>query len=93
MPHLIYLGEYFSAPVRNDAGTVWMRERQVEAMYRARLDQRRNAHEALDFLYNEVAAGRGGRTTATGSSARHSKPAKQNRDRTEVTTEPHESTR
>jgi SAM-dependent methyltransferase len=38
-----------------------MRERQVEAMYRARLDQRRNAHEALDFLYNEVAAGRGGR--------------------------------
>jgi SAM-dependent methyltransferase len=30
-------------------------------MYRARLDQRRNAHEALDFLYNEVAAGRGGR--------------------------------
>jgi hypothetical protein len=58
VPHLIYRGEYFGAPVRNDADTVWMRQRQIEAMYRARLDQRRNAHEALDSLYNEVAAGR-----------------------------------
>jgi hypothetical protein len=58
VPHLIYRGEYFGAPVRNDADTVWMRERQIEAMYRARLDQRRKAHEALDSLYNEVAAGR-----------------------------------
>lgn len=58
VPHLIYRGEYFGAPVRNDADTVWMRERQIEAMYRARLDQRRNAHEALDSLYNEAAAGR-----------------------------------
>lgn len=33
-PHLIYRGELFGAPVRNDADTVWMRERQIEAMYR-----------------------------------------------------------
>jgi hypothetical protein len=58
VPHLIYRGEYFGAPIRNDADTVWMRERQIEAMYRGRLDERRNAHEALNSLYNEIAAGR-----------------------------------
>jgi hypothetical protein len=58
VPHLIYRGEYFGAPIRNDADTVWMRERQIEAMYRARLDERRNAHKALDSLYNEIAGGR-----------------------------------
>lgn len=35
-PHLIYRDEYFGAPVRNGSDTVWMRERQIEAMYRAR---------------------------------------------------------
>jgi len=57
-PHLIYRDEYFGAPIRNDADTVWMKERQIEAMYRARFDERRNAHEALDNLYSEVTAGR-----------------------------------
>lgn len=57
-PHLIYRNELFGAPVRNDADTVWMREGQIEAMYRARFDERRNAHEALDSLYDEVASGR-----------------------------------
>ncbi|GHC99081.1 AlbA family DNA-binding domain-containing protein [Zhihengliuella salsuginis] len=54
-PHLIYRGEYFGAPVRNDADTVWMKERQLEAMYRARFDERRNATEDLDNLYAEQA--------------------------------------
>lgn len=58
VPHLIYRGEHFGAPVRNDADTVWMRERQVEAMYRARFTEQRNAHEALDALYAATGAGR-----------------------------------
>lgn len=57
-PHLIYKGDYFGAPVRNDADTVWMKERQIEAMYRARFDERRHATEALDALYADAAAGR-----------------------------------
>ena len=28
-PHLIHRGDYFGAPVRNDADTVWMKERQI----------------------------------------------------------------
>jgi len=57
-PHLIYRHEYFGAPVRNDSDTVWMRERQIEAMYRARFDERRHATEALDNLFAEAASGR-----------------------------------
>ncbi|MCC4268372.1 AlbA family DNA-binding domain-containing protein [Microbacterium schleiferi] len=57
-PHLIYKNEYFAAPVRNDSDTVWMKERQIEAMYRARFEERRHATEALDLLYGEAVAGR-----------------------------------
>jgi hypothetical protein len=57
-PHLIYRGEYFGAPVRNGSDTVWMKERQIEAMYRARFDERRHATEALDALYTDASAGR-----------------------------------
>jgi hypothetical protein len=57
-PHLIYRNEYFGAPVRNDSDTVWMKERQIEAMYRARFEERRHATEALDALFAEAAAGR-----------------------------------
>lgn len=57
-PHLIYRNEYFGAPVRNDSDTVWMRERQIEAMYRTRFDERRHATEALDGLFAEASAGR-----------------------------------
>lgn len=57
-PHLIYRGEYFGAPVRNNSDTVWMRERQIEAMYRARFNEQRHATEALDNLYKEAANGR-----------------------------------
>lgn len=42
-PHLIYKHDYFSAPIRNDSDTVWMKERQIEAMYRARFEERRQA--------------------------------------------------
>lgn len=58
VPHLVYKGEYFGAPIRNDADTVWMRERQVEAMYRARFAEQRNSHHALDTLYENTATGR-----------------------------------
>ncbi|MFE6920981.1 helix-turn-helix domain-containing protein [Nocardia sp. NPDC057663] len=57
-PHLIYRNEYFGAPLRNDSDTVWMKERQIEAMYRARFDERRHATEALDNLFVEAARGR-----------------------------------
>lgn len=57
-PHLIYKNDYFGAPIRNDADTVWMKERQIEAMYRARFEERRHASEALDALYAEASAGR-----------------------------------
>ena len=57
-PHLIYRNDYFGAPVRNDSDTVWMKERQIEAMYRARFDERRHATEALDALFSESQAGR-----------------------------------
>jgi len=56
-PHLIYRNQFFGAPIRNDADTVWMREHQIEAMYRARFEERRHASEALDSLYQETADG------------------------------------
>ncbi|PWR08968.1 hypothetical protein DKT68_13305 [Micromonospora acroterricola] len=55
-PHLIYKKDYFGAPIRNDADTVWMKERQIEAMYRARFDERRRSTEVLDKLYAESGA-------------------------------------
>ncbi|MBU8832378.1 AlbA family DNA-binding domain-containing protein [Mycolicibacterium goodii] len=57
-PHLIYKNDYFAAPVRNDSDTVWMKERQIEAMYRARFEERRHATEILNVLSIEEAAGR-----------------------------------
>lgn len=57
-PHLIYRNDYFGAPVRNHADTEWMKERQIEAMYRARFDEQRRSNEAVDSLYAEAAAGR-----------------------------------
>jgi hypothetical protein len=57
-PHLIYRNELFGAPIRNDSDTVWMKERQIESMYRARFDERRHASDALDALFNDAAAGR-----------------------------------
>lgn len=57
-PHLIYRNEYFGAPIRNDSDTVWMKERQIETMYRARFDERRHANEALDNLFSESVGGR-----------------------------------
>lgn len=57
-PHLIYKNDFFGAPVRNDADTAWMKERQIEAMYRARFDERRRATEAVDSLFAEAMEGR-----------------------------------
>lgn len=57
-PHLIFRNDYFAAPVRNDADTVWMKERQIETMYRARFEERRHATEVLNTMFSEAAAGR-----------------------------------
>lgn len=58
VPHLVYRGDYFGAPIRNHADTEWMRERQLEALYRQRLDDRRSADHAITTLYDELMAGR-----------------------------------
>lgn len=55
VPHLIYKNDYFGAPIRNDAMTVWMKERQIEGLYRARFEERRQSTETLDNLYDEAA--------------------------------------
>jgi hypothetical protein len=58
VPHLIYKNDYFGAPIRNDADTVWMRERQLESLYRTRLDERRAGATALRDMYEEAIVGR-----------------------------------
>lgn len=55
-PHLIYKQDFFGAPVRNGADTVWMREGDIARMYRARFDEQRNATEALQQLYADAAS-------------------------------------
>jgi len=55
-PHLIYRNDFFGAPVRNNADTVYMKEPQIEAAYRTRFNERRASTEALDRLYDELAA-------------------------------------
>lgn len=57
-PHLIYRNDFFGAPIRNNADTVWMKERQIETMYKARFDEQRRSNQALESLYAEAAAGR-----------------------------------
>lgn len=57
-PHLIYRDKFFGAPIRNDADTAWMKERQIEQMYRARFDERSHSVEALGNLYVEAGRGR-----------------------------------
>jgi len=57
-PHLIYREKYFGAPIRNDADTEWMKERQIEQLYRARFDERSRSDSALVSLYAEAVAGR-----------------------------------
>lgn len=58
VPHMIYRGEYFGAPIRNHADTEWMGERHLETLYRTRFEQRRSTDTALLELYDEIAAGR-----------------------------------
>ncbi|SDK51119.1 Putative DNA-binding domain-containing protein [Glycomyces sambucus] len=57
-PHLVFRGEMFGAPVRNGPDTEWMKEREIEAAYRARFDSRQHADTALDNLYQELAYGK-----------------------------------
>lgn len=57
-PHLVYRNDYFGAPLRNDADTVWMREPQLEAMYRARFDRHRHLAEQLNDQYAQTLRGR-----------------------------------
>lgn len=58
VPHMVYRGEYFGAPIRNNADTVWMREPELERFYRRRLDDRRLSGQRLDHDYQQLAQGR-----------------------------------
>lgn len=53
-PHLIYKNNLFGAPIRNNADTVWMKEREIASQYRGRFDAARHATEVLDKLYAEA---------------------------------------
>jgi len=55
-PHLIYRHDQFAAPLRVGADTHWMKERDLEAAYRSRFDGARRGEEALQQLYEEIAA-------------------------------------
>lgn len=55
-PHMVFKNQFFGVPFRNGADTAWMTERQIEAAYRARLEERRRAAEALTDLYDEAVA-------------------------------------
>lgn len=53
-PHLVYRdGHSFSAPLRNDSDTEWMRERDLEAAYRTRFSATADAAEVLGTMYAE----------------------------------------
>lgn len=54
-PHLIYKGNQFAAPLRTDADTHWMTERDLEAAYRARFDAARRAQGELENTYDDMA--------------------------------------
>lgn len=58
VPHLVYRGEMFGAPIRNHADTEWMRERQLESLYRQRLDTRSHSDQAIQNLHDELMTGR-----------------------------------
>lgn len=54
-PHLIFKGDQFAAPLRVDADTHWMKERELERAYRLRFDAARRAQEELQNLYDDMA--------------------------------------
>jgi len=59
-PHLVYRNDYFGAPLRAGADTIWMKERQVEAAYRSRFDGARQDEQELRQIYDDLlAAARG----------------------------------
>ena len=80
-PHLIYRGEYFGAPVRNDADTVWMKEQAVASAYRMRFDAQRRRARDLDDLYDEAASRRAGERAWFVGGAHPVRPQPARRDR------------
>ncbi|MGW9629074.1 AlbA family DNA-binding domain-containing protein [Agromyces sp. NPDC055520] len=58
-PHLVYRNDQFGAPLRTGADTLWMKERQLEAAYRSRFDGERRGEQALQEIYDDLAAAPG----------------------------------
>lgn len=52
-PHLVFRNQDFSAPLRNHSDTEWMREREIEAAYRARFTALADATAVADETYDE----------------------------------------
>ncbi|NQX33299.1 helix-turn-helix domain-containing protein [Herbiconiux sp. VKM Ac-2851] len=55
-PHLIYRNDYFGAPLRVNADTHWMKERQIENAYRSRFEAAHRGEEGLQRIYDDMAA-------------------------------------
>lgn len=52
-PHLVFRDQAFSAPIRNDSDTEWMREREIEAAYRSRFSALADSTALSNELYEE----------------------------------------
>lgn len=57
IPHLVYQRDAFQAPIRNGPDTEWMKEPQIEAMYRSRFNARQRDNEALTNIYSQTTQG------------------------------------
>ena len=55
-PHMVFRNDLFGAPIRNGASTAWMQEPQIERLYRARFNERRNADEGVERLWRDAAS-------------------------------------
>lgn len=64
-PHLVFRDQTFSAPVRNNSDTEWMREREIEAAYRARFTAFADATAIANDLYDESARAYASQNAAT----------------------------
>ncbi|MDZ5146372.1 AlbA family DNA-binding domain-containing protein [Microbacterium testaceum] len=55
-PHLVYRDDVFGAPLRTGTDTHWMREQQIAEAYRARFERARRGEQALQEIYDDMAA-------------------------------------
>lgn len=54
-PHMFFANEKFAVPLRVNADTIWLRESQIAAAYRARFESASRAQRELEDLYEQIA--------------------------------------